>query len=38
MVAAEVSISTGEAVREWRPARVPSIDGCGVLHFGFPIP
>ena len=36
MEAAEILIATGEAVREWRPASVPEVPGCGTPYFGFP--
>lgn len=36
MVAAEILLSTGELVREWRPANVPEIPECGMPYFGFP--
>lgn len=36
MVAAEIRVSTGELVREWRPASVPEVADCGIPYFGFP--
>ena len=36
LVAASVSISSGEILEEWRPARIPEAGECGPVLFGFP--
>lgn len=36
LVAASVSVSSGEILEEWRPASIPEIGECGPVLFGFP--
>ncbi|MYG81135.1 MAG: hypothetical protein F4187_04920 [Gemmatimonadetes bacterium] len=38
MAAAEISLSTGDVVREWKPASVPEFPECehGLPYYGFP--
>ena len=37
IAAAEISLATGEVIREWRPSRVPTTEECGIPYFGFPV-